>query len=120
MKNQTNAFSEMRHVKAIPLVYPSSDFTGVSFQNFLYKGKFFIQPAEFTDFTDPLGMFEEETEPENFFIDFEQQEQIFKLDAGDYNGLPEIRLDFFISDKKHIYERQRYSILMLVSDFGGF
>ena len=111
----------MRHLKFIPLVYQSSPLIDSSTpKNFFYEGTYYLEPAEFTDFTDSFGMFEENIEPENFFIDIDARAQNYIQDSDKFYGLPEARLYFHLSDKKHVYERQKYSILMLMSDFGGF
>ena len=62
----------MSHLRAVPLVYPRSPYIRTATpQSFFYTGVIFIEPAEFTDLTDPFGLFEEDIEPENFFIDFD-------------------------------------------------
>ena len=118
MKNQTSPFSEIRTVKTIPLVYnPIKEDNEASF---LYHAKYFFQPAEFEDKTDLIGLFDEDVSPEKFFIDVSIEGQSYFVDTGKMKGVAHSWIQLYISDKKHIYERQKYSILMLVSDFGGF
>ena len=102
MNNQTDPFSTIRSVRDVPLVYETFDGTPPSF---IYKAQYFFEPAEFTDMTDPVGLFEQEIEAKNFFIDTEVREQSYLQKTGKYDGLPLARVQFYLSDRKHIYNR---------------
>ena len=70
--------------------------------------------------TDPVGLFEQEVEPKKFFIDVDVQGQSYLQESGKHDGLAQARVQLHLSDRKHIYNRQKYSLFMLLSDFGGF
>ena len=93
--------------------------------------KFFLAPNEFTDYTDSLGLFGTDPEPQKFFSVERYEEQFVPFTTSleglgvRYNQdsslvLPKLDIEFVLSNKLHKFERTRYNLMMLVGDLGGF
>ena len=87
-----------------------------------------LKPNEFTDFTDPFGLFDQEIEPKTFLSVEDWTETNAVIQDGDgveYNKgsgrrLPKFEVNIELSDKLSTYERSRYTFLELIGDVGGF
>ena len=84
-----------------------------------------LSPNKFIDNRDKLGLFKTKPEPFNF-LSLENQSSIGSAatSGAAYPDsqilLPQVSLEILLSDQERTYERNSYSLMILLGDIGGF
>ena len=121
MKNQSMPLQEIRVVHTLRM-FPEYDTKAANSFNEL---KVLFEPSEFTDHAGWLGLLDERVEPERFLTPSQLKEKSGRKVQNssqevEPDDLPEALIKLMMSDKRHFYERSRYTFFTLLSDFGGF
>ena len=127
MKDHEEPLKEFQTAYTMNLVEP----TTYKAENFVFERVVYLEPNEFTDMTDPVGLFETEYEPSRYLLPGSKETTTEKVvestnDARarypdrPNSALPSSQALFALGQKQHVYERSKYTLFTLIGDLGGF